>query len=334
MRMIIPNMPILKLLFLIVVTGLWSCNRDSKSSTGTSVIEIGFLDAFEDETLAKARQGFIDALNQSGYENDSNIHIKFLNAQGDIPTLTQACQSLLSGNRKLLATNSTMATITACKQTKTVPVFMMVAPRPDIAGLTDKSGNAPSNLFGTYETLFYIDTSVAMIHLLKPEVRRLGLMYNQAETQSQDAFEIVKSACAKNNIELVSLPVNNSAESKMVAESLIAKGIDAFFALPDNVIFASFETLIKSCDNAHIPVFTSEAGLVARGAVASYGADFYQWGFQTGKQAALFLASNNTKSIKPTEVKHRARVINEQQAIKYGISIPPGFEVVNLKSQK
>ena len=65
----------------------------------------------------------------------------------------------------------------------------------------------------------------------------------------------------------------------------LKKHIDAFFANPDNTVFGSFETIRKACDDANVPVFTSEAGLVSRGAIAAYGADIYQWGYQAGEQA-------------------------------------------------
>jgi putative ABC transport system substrate-binding protein len=82
--------------------------------------------------------------------------------------------------------------------------------------------------------------------------------------------------------------VNNSNEAQMVVQALLQKKIDAFFALPDNTVFSSMEVIVKSCDDAHVPVFTSEEGLVKRGAVAAFGADMYQWGYQSGAQAATF----------------------------------------------
>jgi putative ABC transport system substrate-binding protein len=155
------------------------------------------------------------------------------------------------------------------------------------------------------------------------------LIYNQAETQSQDAFEVVKKACSNNGMELLSLPVNSSADSKIVTEALLSKGIDVFFALPDNVIFSSFETIAKSCEKSNVPIFTSEAGLVSRGAVASYGADFYRWGYQSGEQASNFLKNNNNKNLQPEEVKLRVRVINKQKAEQYVIIVPQGFEAID-----
>ena len=196
---------------------------------------------------------------------------------------------------------------------------MMVSPRPDIAKLTDKNGNAPANLFGVYETLDYLDTAITLIKQLRPQTKIVGTIYNQSEPQSVDAFNKLKAGCEKLGMKLEVLPLNNSSETQLVMQSLLSRNIDAFFALPDNVIFASFETVVQSCDKNNVPVFTSEAGLVSRGAVASFGADFYQWGFQSGQQAALFLTQKNLNGIQPEIVKVRKRVYNPAQALKYMI---------------
>jgi putative ABC transport system substrate-binding protein len=66
-------------------------------------------------------------------------------------------------------------------------------------------------------------------------------------------------------------------------------------------------------------VFTSEAGLVARGAVASFGADFYQWGYQNGLLVVKYLNSNRLISLHPELVKSRQRVFNIESAKKFNI---------------
>ncbi len=311
------------LFFLCIFT--WNCNSDtSKSNTAT----IGFLDAFQDETLAQAKQGFFDALSENGFSEDKkNIRILYRNAQGDIPTLTQACDYFVSENVDLIATNTTISTITAVQKTKTIPVCMMVAPSPELAGLLDKNHKAPANLFGVYETLSYIDTSISIIKLLYPQTKKLGLLYNQAEPQSVSAYSQIEKQCAKSGLTLVAQAVNNSSETQLVVQSLISKGIDAFFAMPDNTVFASFETIAKTCGDAGVPVFTSEAGIVARGAVAAFGADMYQWGHQAGLQAALFLKNKTAQLPLPELVSIRKRMLNKKVADQFSIQADSSFAV-------
>jgi putative ABC transport system substrate-binding protein len=181
------------------------------------------------------------------------------------------------------------------------------------------------------EELNYIDTSFALIpKLLKPKAGQLtiGMIFNQSEPQSADALDRIKGLATKLNVKIIALPLNSSADAQLVTQALLNKNIDAFFANPDNTVFAAFETILKSCNQKNIPIFTSEAGLVQRGAVAAFGADIYQWGYQSGLQAAQYLKTHKTDGLKLEMVKIRKRVYNAAAAKKYNITIPADFVAV------
>ncbi|HYV95155.1 MAG TPA: ABC transporter substrate-binding protein [Chitinophagales bacterium] len=310
-------------LFLIFVL---SCKTSEKKSNAPV---IGFMDAFKDETLEQANNGFFDALKQNGFSKDSStLTVIYRNAQNDIPTLTQIADYFISQKVNLIATNPSLSTITACQKTKTIPVCMMVSPSPKNAKLLDATGNPPANLFGVYEETWYIDTSVALIKQVLPQTKTIGTVYNQAEPQSRDALAALQSDCDHLGFNLIALPVNNSSETQLVMSSLLSKAIDVFFAPPDNTIFASFPIIVKACSEKHIPIFTSEAGLVKQGAVAAYGADMYQWGYQAGEQASQFLKQGNLDGLHPEIVKARKRVYNPEVAKEFNITFDSQFEVM------
>src|ERR1700749_2731896 len=304
----------------------------SCSSEKSKVPVVGFVDAFEDATISQARTGFTDALKKNGFSEDQkNIKIEYRNAQGDIPTLTQIVNYFVSEKVDLLATCTTLSTVTAIQKTKTIPIFAMVSPTPARMNVISSTGAAPANLFGAVEELAYIDTSFSIIpKLLKPKGPKLviSMIYNQSEPQSADAMNRIKSLADKMNITLVALPLNSSADAQLVTQSLLSKNIDAFFPNPDNTVFASFETILKNCNQHNVPIFTSEAGLVQRGALAAFGADIYQWGYQAGEQAIQYLKTHNTSGLKPEMVKIRKRVYNPDMVKKYKITLPPNFEPV------
>jgi putative ABC transport system substrate-binding protein len=293
---------------------------------------IAFVDAFEDNTIGKAKQGFFDALKKNGFsEEQKTINVIYRNAQGSDITLNQIIQYCKAQKPLLIATCPTTPTIAALQNIKDIPVFMMVSPKPELMKLNNKDGKAPANLFGVGEDLAYIDTSFALIPklLTKKEKIKVGMIFNQSEPQSLDALNRIKTIAKALNIELVALPVNSSADAQLVTQSLLSQHIDAFFANPDNVVFASFETIIKACNNAKVPVFTSESGLVSRGAVAAYGADIYQWGYQAGEQAAKYLKTSSTSGLQWEMVKLRKKVFNAKAASDFGIYIGANFEAVN-----
>jgi putative ABC transport system substrate-binding protein len=290
----------------------------------SSLPKVGYAQMFVDATLDKAKQGFYDALKEGGFENGKNIEIIERNAQGDNATLNQAIEYFISEKVALIATNPTIATIAAVQRTKEIPICMMVAPRPDLAGLTDENGNAPQNLSGTYETLAYIDTSVALIKQVFPNAKRVGTIYNSSEPNAVNAVERLRKMCERLGLTLVEAGAVASNESQQVAMSLLNRNIDVFFALPDNIIFSSFETIYQTLTPKKIPIVSSEAGLVERGALMAYGADFYAWGRQAGQKAVRILKGE--KNVPPDEVRLRKRIYNENTLKEIGLSVPNGFE--------
>jgi len=318
----------LKFLILFAAAGLLSCNQPTKHN----VPVVGFVDAFEDATISQARTGFTDALKKNGFsEANHTVKIEYNNAQGSIPTLTQMVNQFVSEPVDLLATCTTLSTLTAVQKTKTIPIFEMVSPTPERMKVVGSDGKAPVNLFGVCEDLPYIDTSFSLMpKLLKPKSGKLvvGMIYNQSEPQSADAKDRIQSLSDKLGITLVALPLNTSADAQLVTQSLLDKHIDAFFANPDNTVFAAFETILKNCNTHNVPIFTSEAGLVQRGAVAAFGADIYQWGYQAGEQAAQYLKTHKTEGLKPEMVKVRKRVYNPEAVKRYNITIPADFQAV------
>jgi putative ABC transport system substrate-binding protein len=316
--------------FLAITVGAFFLTACQQERSGAPLV--GFVDAFEDETIAQARTGFTDALAKSGFsEKSKTVQIVYRNAQGDIPTLTQIVNYFISEKVDLIATCTTLSTVTALQKTKKIPVFMMVSPTPERMNVT-VAGKEPSNLHGVAEELAYIDTSFAFIpQFVNPKQGQLvvGMIYNQSEPQSVDALARIKSLARKFNVRIEALPLNNSSEAQLVTQALLTKNIDAFFANPDNAVFASFETILKNCNEKNVPIFTSESGLVKRGALVAFGADIYKWGYQAGEQAARFLKSGRAADLKWEIVKERIRVYNPAVAKRYNISIPADFKAVD-----
>src|SRR5580658_2480251 len=97
-----------------------SCN-----TANHTVPVVGFVDAFEDNTIAKAKQGFFDALKENGFSEDQKtLKVIYRNAQGDNPKLILSLKYFISQQVDLIAANASASTIAAIQNTKTIPVFM------------------------------------------------------------------------------------------------------------------------------------------------------------------------------------------------------------------
>jgi len=103
------------------------------------------------------------------------------------------------------------------RQSKDIPILMLVSPKPDLVGLATPGGAAQSNLLGAYETLDYLKQGPAIIHQVTPQVRSVGLVYNPAEPQSVLALDVLRKAFAEQGLKLEVTPVNSSSDSVVSA---------------------------------------------------------------------------------------------------------------------
>ena len=181
-------------IFMLLSCSILLASCESKKA---GVPTVAFMDAFQDNTIAKAKQGFFDALAENGFdEKKGSLNVIYRNAQGDIPTLTQIAKYMISQQPTLIAACPTLATITALQNTKEIPVFMMVADTPEKMNINGSDGEEPTNLFGVGETVAYIDTSFGLIpRLIKPKGEKIkaGVVFNQAEPQSMLALEAISA---------------------------------------------------------------------------------------------------------------------------------------------
>ena len=137
-------MKLIRCLPLLLIVTVFSCHQQPESNTPV----VGFVDAFEDATIAQARTGFFDALKKNGFSKGKGTLVEqYRNAENSIPTLTQIVNYFIAEKVTLLATCTTLATVTAAQKTKTIPVFMMVSPTVARMHLIDaKAGHPPTCL--------------------------------------------------------------------------------------------------------------------------------------------------------------------------------------------
>jgi putative ABC transport system substrate-binding protein len=73
--------------------------------------------------------------------------------------------------------------------------------------------------------------------------------------------------------------------------------VDALYYLPSNLVRAHLELLIAKAREDKIPLSVSEASMVERGALVSYGTDLRRLGMQAARLTAKLM-----KGVKPSEI--------------------------------
>jgi putative ABC transport system substrate-binding protein len=284
------------------------------------MIVIGISQIVEHPALDAARQGFIDALKDHGYVEGKNITYDVQIAQGNMATANSIAKALVGKNVDLIHSIATPTSQACANATKTIPIVISSVTDPVGAGLV-KSLQAPGgNVTGTTDRS-PVDRQIDLILEICPQLKRLGFIYNSGEDNSISSLKQLQEEAGKRGIEVVEATVSNSSGVFLAAKSLVGK-VDAIHIPTDNTVVSAFESVVKVCEDNHIPLFAADIDSVPRGAIAALAIDYYRLGRQSGEMAYRILQGANPATMPVETLKDLKLYVNPESAKKMGVTLP------------
>lgn len=301
---------------------LTGCASTSANSTGSSkkVKNIGISQLVEHPALDASRKGFIEGLNSKGFKENENVKIEYQNAQGDIPTAQTISNNFVSNKKDLILAIATPAAQAAYNSTKDIPILVTAVTDPVKSGLVKSINKPESNVTGTSDAL-PMDKQFELIKKLVPNCKKIGVLYNTSEANSEFQIKAAKEQAEKLNFQLVTVGVTSSNDLSQALNSLLSN-IDVLYTPTDNLIASSMSMISSKCIEKKIPVIGAEKAHVDGGALATEGIDYYKLGFQTGVMAAEILEGKKPQDMPIQTLKETKLVINENTAKKLNLTIP------------
>jgi putative ABC transport system substrate-binding protein len=288
---------------LLAVSVLGGCTNSKEAAVvnskgGSKVAKIGISQIVEHPALDSARKGMIEGLKSKGFEEGKNIELDYQNAQGDLGTAQTIAQGFVSGKKDLILAVATPSAQASYNATKDIPILITAVTDPVKAGLVKALDKPETNVSGTSDNI-PIEKQFELIKQIVPNAKRVGVIYNTSESNSEIQLESINKAAPSFNFEIVASGVTNANEIPQVLNSILSK-IDVLYVPTDNLVVSSMPLLTNLCYSKNIPIIGSEKGQVENGAVATTGIDYYKLGFETGVMAAEVL---NGKAVKDMPVK-------------------------------
>lgn len=297
-----------------------SNSKSQNQSKENKVVEIGIMQISEHPALDSSRQGFIDALSSKGLKDGENIKIDFQNAQGDIPTAQTIAQNFVSAKKDIIFAIATPTAQAAYNATKDIPIIITAVTDPVDAGLAESLEKSGTNVTGTSDAT-PMDKQFELLKKLIPNAKKVGILYNTSERNSEIQVEMAKKLSDNYGFEIVENGITSTNEVVQAIDS-IKKKIDVLYVPTDNLIVSSMAIISQKCTEAGIPIIGSEKGQADNGALAAEGIDYYKLGFQTGLMAVKVINGSKPKDIPIETLKDTSLTINSDAAKKLGISIP------------
>lgn len=329
------NRTLALLLALAMILALAGCSGTGSAATPTPAVsessnpdggapktyQIGVIQYMEHPALDAAREGFIAALKDNGYEEGKNIELDEQNAQSDPSNLKTISQRFVNNQDDLILAIATPAAQAVASETSTIPILGTAITDYTTAKLVDSDEAPGGNVTGTND-MNPIQEQVNLLLELAPQVKTVGIIYTSSEDNSILQAQLVKEACEALNLTVVEATVTSSNDVQQVTQSIAGK-VDAIYIPTDNTFASAMPIVSEITTAAKIPTICGEANMVEGGGLATLGIDYYKLGYQTGLMAVKVLKGEAVPADMPIESQSEyAFTINGDVAEAIGVEIP------------
>jgi putative ABC transport system substrate-binding protein len=281
----------------------------------TAIVDHPALDAIRD--------GARDELKVEGFETGKNLRWEFQSAQGNAGTAGQITRKYVGENPDVIIAIATPSAQSLVAATKSIPIVYSGVADPIAAQLVKDWKPSGTNVTGLSHMLD-LNKQIDIMKQVVPGMKKVGIVYNPGEINSAVVVKQLKSLLEKQGVTLIDVAAPRTVDVGPAAKSLIGK-VDLIYSTTDNNVVSTYESLVKVCNDAKIPLVASDTDSVKRGAIAAYGVNFYALGRATGKIVARILQGEKPGNIPSSVSKDLALFINPAAAQKQGVTLAPAF---------
>lgn len=289
-------------------------------------IKIGITQIVEHPALDAARDGFIEGLNEAGFEGKVEYIAK--NAQGDMATAQIIAQEFVDSKVDMIYAIATPTAQAAFNATKEIPIMISAVTDPVAAGLTNSVEEPGTNVSGTSDEA-PMGLQLQLLSDLGIDAQTIGFIYNTSEKNSEVQLEMLKIEAEKLGMEVDAMGITSLTEIEQGLDVLLDK-VDVLYTPADNMIASGIHLVANKALNKMVPVIGAEGAHVEGGALVTCGVDYFNLGKQTGAMAALVLEGEDVSKLKVQKAMDPEVIINIKTADALGIK--PSEEI--LESSK
>src|ERR1051325_9808861 len=211
--------------------------------------------------LEDGKRGVTEAWAARGYSDGGKMALRRYNAQADLPTANSIAKDVVAAGNDLIITVSTASMQTVANANKFgshIPHVFGLVSDPYGAGVGINRTNHldhPPYLAG-YGTMQPVAEAFKMAKQMRPELQKVGLVWNPTESNSEAQTRLARSVCAELGITLLEANAENTIGVAEAASSLSARDVEAIWVSGDVTVLVAVDAVIAAAKRDRIPVFT------------------------------------------------------------------------------
>ncbi|NDK32052.1 ABC transporter substrate-binding protein [Nesterenkonia haasae] len=304
---------------------LTACNGDGsadeandENGNGGDAAEsysIGITQIVSHPALDSARDGFKSAFDDAGIDVEWDEQ----NAQGEQATASNIAGTFATADLDLVHAIATPTSQAAAQQITDIPIVFSSVTDPEEAGLVDSWEEPGGNITGASD-MNPVSEQLELLQEIMPDAETVGVVYSSGETNSQVQVEMLQEAAEELGLEVQEATISASSEVQQGVESL---DVDAIYVPTDNAVVSALEAVIQYGQQNDVPIIAAEADSVVRGAVATYGIDYQQLGYQAGEMAIRILVDGEDPASMAVETQSELELtVNPDAAEEMNVELP------------
>ena len=314
-------------LFTAVMTLLMSASLlvmsgcENKKATETKTIGVVL---FGDSRQPQV-DGFRNGLSRLGYKPDESIKYVMRNANNKRPELKVLVQELIDQDVDLLVAAGGLEADTMKKMLgdKQIPVIVLYVNAITERGLV-KSRREPGWEVTGIDNLNaeLSGKRVELMQDLLPDMKKILILYYEKIPPSRIGVAKAREFAEQSNTTIDARAVSSRDEIKQTMESLEPGEVDAMLTVPTAPIDNALkDVILPNVNRLKLPLMTHSRPLAEKGALASYGANFYDMGAQAARLADKVLKGVDASGIPFETPKKVIYTMNEEVKDALGVEI-------------
>ena len=204
--------------------------------------------------------------------------------------------------------------LNAKQSTSEIPILFSAVTDPVKSEIVDSWDKVGGNITGSSD-MAPVESQIKMFKEIDPTIRKIGILYDTSEANSEIQINEVKEIAKKEDLEVEIAGVSSINEIQQTLNSLIKK-VDALYMLSDNTIASAVELVAKiALDNKMITV-SAEENQVIGGLLITNGLDYYDLGKHTAKMAKEILIDKKDIKEMPVLIQKETVVTVNEKTLK------------------
>lgn len=281
------------------------------------------------EPPSRERQAFLEGLRAHGYVPGKSIEIVYASAQNAAEFLDDVCQDLLAQKVDVIATSGALASLSAKKCTRSIPVVIQALGDPVGIGVVQSLARPEGNITGV--SFLSTDLAPKRIEILRellPRVKRVAVGWDERNPNARAEARAVIEAIKAVGLASERFALQSDADVRRLLGQLKTLKADALYvAFEAGLVGANRTAIAEAAREARIPLVSGWSFLTEAGGLVSYAPDIPAMFRRSASYVHRIL-----KGAKPSELpielpRNVELVVNLKTARALGIAIPQAFLV-------